>query len=97
MSANSVLPPAAGILRADSIEYFAGTTFAPVKFRSVVEHDTGIRRQVETPKRIKPWWFVTDTGKLAFSVRYGTKLLELAKGKIAVEVGGEKDLVPHWI
>jgi hypothetical protein len=49
------------------------------------------------PKRIKPWWFVTDTGKLAFSVRYGTKLLELAKGKIAVEVGGEKDLVPHWI
>ena len=30
----------------------AGTTFAPVKFRSVVEHDTGIRRQVEMPKRV---------------------------------------------
>jgi len=27
-------------------------------------------------------------------VRYGTKVLELAKGKVAVEVGGEKDLVP---
>jgi hypothetical protein len=27
-------------------------------------------------------------------VRYGTKLLELAKGKWAVEVGTEKDLVP---
>jgi hypothetical protein len=72
----------------------AGTTFAPVKFRSVVEQDTGIRRQVEIPKRVKPWWFVTDAGKLALSVRYGTKVLELAKGKLAVEVGTEKDLVP---
>jgi hypothetical protein len=71
-----------------------GTTFAPVKFRSVVEQDTGIRRQVETPKRVKPWWFVTDAGKLALSVRYGTRVLELAKGKVAVEVGSEKDLVP---
>jgi hypothetical protein len=46
------------------------------------------------PKRVKPWWFVTDTGKLALSVRYGVKVLELAKGKVAVEVGAEKDLVP---
>jgi len=51
-------------------------------------------RQVEMPKRVKPWWFVTDAGKLALSVRYGTKVLELAKGKVAVEVSGEKDLVP---
>ena len=72
----------------------AGTTFAPVKFRSVVEQDTGIRRQVETPKRVKPWWFVTEAGKLALSVRYGTKVLEIAKGKMAVEIGTEKDLVP---
>ncbi len=72
----------------------AGTTFAPVKFRSVVENDTGIRRQVETPKRVKPWWFVTDAGKIALSIRYGTKVLELAKGKVAVEVGTEKELVP---
>ncbi len=28
------------------------------------------------------------------SVRYGTKVLELSKGKVAVEVGAEKDLVP---
>ena len=72
----------------------AGTTFAPVKFRSVVENDTGIRRHVEMPKRVKPWWFTTESGKLALSVRYGTKVLELAKGKVAVEVSSEKDLVP---
>jgi ABC-type phosphate/phosphonate transport system ATPase subunit len=72
----------------------AGTTFAPTRFRSVVQNDTGQRIQVEQAKRIKQWWFVADTGKLVLSVRYGTKLLELAKGKWAVEVGSEKDLVP---
>jgi hypothetical protein len=38
----------------------AGTTFAPTRLRSVVQNDTGQSRQVETIKRIKQWWFVTD-------------------------------------
>ena len=53
-----------------------------------------MRRRVETSKRIKQWWFVTDTGKLTLSVGYGTKVLELAEGKVAIEVSNEKDLVP---
>ncbi len=71
----------------------AGTSFAPTRFRSVVQNDTGLRKQVEVPKRVKAWWFVADNGKLVLSVRYGTKVLELAKGKWAVEVGSDKDLV----
>jgi predicted nicotinamide N-methyase len=71
-----------------------GTTFAPARLRSVRDTETGIRRQVETNKRVKPWWFTADNGKLAVSVRYSSKLLELAKGKWAVEVGAEKELVP---
>jgi len=72
----------------------AGTQFAPTRFRTVVEHGTGVRRQVEQPKRIKPWWFTTESGKLALHVRYGSKVLELAKGKYAVEVANANDLVP---
>ena len=72
----------------------AGTTFAPTRFRSVVQIDTGQRKHVEVAKRIKQWWFVADNGKLVLSVRYGTKVLELAKGKWAVEVGSDKELVP---
>jgi hypothetical protein len=60
----------------------------------VVDRDTGVRRQVETHKRVKPWWFTADNGKLAVSVRYGTRVLELAKGKWAVEVAAEKELLP---
>jgi hypothetical protein len=72
----------------------SGSTFAPTRFRSVVQNDTGQRIQVEQAKRIKQWWFVADNGKLVLSVRYGTKVLEMAKGKWAVEIGTDKDLVP---
>ena len=71
-----------------------GGTFAPQKFRSITDANTGERKQVETNKRVKAWWFVGDNGKLVLSVRYGTKVLELARGKWAVEVGSDKDLVP---
>jgi hypothetical protein len=43
----------------------AGTTFAPTKFRSVTDAETGLRKQVETHKRVKAWWFTADNGKLA--------------------------------
>jgi hypothetical protein len=72
----------------------AGEQFTVTKFRSVVEQDTGLRKQVEVQKRIKQWWFTADNGKLALSVRYGARLLELAKGKFAVEVASDKELVP---
>ena len=72
----------------------AGTQFTTTKFRTVVENDTGLRKQVEVNKRVKQWWFTTDSGKLALSVRYGARLLELAKGKYAVELSSEKELVP---
>ena len=71
----------------------AGTQFIATKFRTITDNETGLRKQVETNKRVKAWWFVADSGKLSLSVRYGTKVLELAKGKYAVEVGAEKDLV----
>lgn len=71
----------------------AGTQFAPTKFRTIKDAETGLRKQVEMHKRVKAWWFTADNGKLSLSVRYGTRVLELAKGKFAVEVGAEKDLV----
>lgn len=71
----------------------AGSQFVATKFRTITDNETGLRKQVETNKRVKAWWFVADNGKLSLSVRYGTKVLELAKGKHAVEVGAEKDLV----
>ena len=70
-----------------------GTQYTPIKFRTVTDSETGARKQIETTKRVKQWWFTADNGKLALSVRYGTKVLELAPKKFAVEIATNKDLV----
>ena len=43
---------------------------------------------------MKAWWFIGDNGKLAMAVRYGAKVLELAKGKYAIEIASANELVP---
>ena len=43
---------------------------------------------------MKPWWFTAENGKLGLSVRYGSRVLELAKGKFSVEIASDKELVP---
>lgn len=70
-----------------------GRTYAPAKLKTVTDED-GVRRTVESTKRVKQWWFNAADGKLALSVRYGAKVLELVKGKNAIEVGGLSQLVP---
>ena len=71
----------------------AGTTYAPIKFRTYKDTETGARKQIEVAKRVKCWWFGADNGKLALSVRYGSRVLELAKGKFAIEVANERELL----
>ena len=72
----------------------SGAIYTAVKFRSIQDPETGLRKIVETSKRVKQWWFATDNGKLALNVRYGARMLELAKGKFAIEIASEKELVP---
>jgi hypothetical protein len=72
----------------------SGTEFAPVRTRSYLDTETGLRKQVAAPKRVKQWWFTADNGKLLLNVRYGTRLIEFAKGKFAVEIASTEQLVP---
>ncbi len=70
-----------------------GKPFVVMKYRSVKDPATGLRKQVEVPKRIKPWWFQSEQGKVCVSVKYGSWTIELAKGKPSVEVDSPQDLV----
>ena len=45
------------------------------------------------PKRVKTWSWTAEDGKTYVAVRYGSKVMELAKSKTAVEVGRNKELV----
>jgi hypothetical protein len=74
-----------------------GAEFVVKKHRSYIDKETGLRKQLEVPKRIKPWWFVAESGKVCFSVRYGSWTLELAKGKPSVEVANAEELVKALI
>ena len=70
-----------------------GKTYAPMRLRNVKDKLTGERRTVEAVKRVRQWWFVSDTGKVCLQVRYGTRVLELAKGKNSIEVGTAAELL----
>ena len=63
----------------------AGTQYQPTKLRTVKDAVTGDTRKVETPKRIKPWWWSSDNGKMCITVRYGARTLEVVEGKNAIE------------
>ena len=63
------------------------------RLRYYTDKATGLRKQVEADKRIKAWWFEQANGKLALCVRYGSRVLELSKGKFAIEVASTGDLV----
>ena len=71
----------------------SGTPFVLMKFRSIKDAHTGLRKQVEVPKRIKPWWFQTEEGKVCVSIRYGACTIELAKGKPSIQVDSAEDLI----
>ena len=70
-----------------------GTEFKVMKERSYIDKESGLRKQLSVPKRIKPWWFVSESGKVCFSVKYGSWTLELAKGRPSIEVANAEELV----
>ena len=69
-----------------------GQSYAPTKIKSTTNAD-GERVQVSVPKRIKPWWFTDANGKVCVAIRYGAKVIELAKGKSAIEVASPAALI----
>ena len=70
-----------------------GTTFVVKKYRSFTDRETGLRKQIEMPKRLREWWFRNEAGKVCVAIKYGTKVLELAKGKHSIEVANADELV----
>ena len=62
----------------------SGKDFVVRRYKNVKDLEGNIK-SIEKPKRIKPWWFTSSTGTLCINVFYGSKVLELADGKTAVE------------
>ncbi len=71
----------------------AGEIYAEKRVKLVTDSVTGERKQVESVKRVKPWWFTAANGKTALVLRYGAKQIEITKGKNAIEVDGMDELI----
>jgi hypothetical protein len=69
-----------------------GRLYAPKRLKNVT-NEAGERVAVETTKRVKEWFWTTPANKINLSVRYGSKTLELAKGKNAIELGTQDELI----
>ena len=70
-----------------------GNTYAPKRLRTIKNEETGERRTVEVPKRIKPWWFTADNNKVMLQIRYGSRILEIAKGKNSIQIDNGEQLI----
>jgi hypothetical protein len=73
--------------------HLAGTNYTGTRL-CTIRDDDGIRRMVEVPKKIRAWWWNAENGKIALNVRYGARVVEISKGKTAVEVATPNDLIP---
>jgi hypothetical protein len=69
-----------------------GRLYAPKRIKNVTNAE-GERVAVETTKRVKEWYWTTPSNKINLSVRYGSKTLELSKGKNAIELSSGEELL----
>jgi len=67
-----------------------GDSSKATRMREVAGADGAL---MQRPVRVKQWWWKGADGKLLLSVQYGTKVLEFAKGKAAIEVTSMQDLL----
>jgi hypothetical protein len=61
--------------------------YAPKRLKTITNKETGERTTVETIKRVKEWFWITEDGKINLAVKYGAKTLPLnKKGANAIEL-----------
>jgi hypothetical protein len=71
----------------------AGSTYAPKITKRFKDHEGNVKL-LEVPKRVKPWWFIAQNGRVCLVLRYGSKVLEIAPNKTAIELEKPADLIP---
>ncbi|WP_077343313.1 DUF6641 family protein [Pseudocolwellia agarivorans] len=68
------------------------TDFVAYKEVFITDDESGEKRKVKRPKRVRPW-FYQSTGKYYFEIKYGTKSLEIQKNKPTIDVGNKGELL----
>ena len=75
----------------EQIQLSTNKDYTPTQHKWVTD-DEGKQTKVEVTKRVKRWWMTSVDGKINLIVRYGSKPLEFAKGKNAIELTSEAEV-----
>ena len=75
----------------EQIQLATNKDYTPTQHKWVTD-DEGKQIKVEVAKRVKCWWTASVDGKINLEVRYGSKPLEFAKGKNAIELASETEV-----
>ena len=75
----------------EQIQLASDKDCTPTQHKWITDAD-GNQKKVEVAKRVKRWWTTSVDGKINLVVRYGSKPLEFAKGKNAIELASESDV-----
>ena len=71
-----------------------GRTYAPTRLKTYIDKQTGERKTVESAKRVRGWWHISDNGKINLICKYGSKQIQFdSKGKNAIEVSNGDELL----
>ena len=57
----------------------SGQRYEPKHMKTYTNKQTGERMTVETVKRVKEWFWISDSGKINLAIKYGAKTLTLNK------------------
>ena len=75
----------------EQIRYVTDSSYQPTK-QTWHKDAEGREQRVTVPKRVRRWWTVRNDGTVLLTVRYGSRALELAKGKNAIVVNSVNEL-----
>ena len=70
-----------------------GQHYAPKRLRTMMDEESGTRLVKEVSVRIKPWFWTGEKGETLLCIQYGSRALEISKGKTAIDVGDPANLV----
>ena len=71
-----------------------GREYLKARRRHIKNTVTGEYTEAVVSRKPRAWYWTADDSKIYLNLRYGTRVLELAKGKSAIEVGERRQLVP---
>ena len=69
-----------------------GRVYMPTVTRTRVNAETGERETFKTHKRVREWFWTHTDNTIHLQIRYGSRVIELAKGKNAIVVGDLNEL-----